>query len=254
MTKTESFSQENKIVYSATIEDQENYKTDRERQLDLNSRIYKAIRLIKEHGDSPENNLKITADENGGFRFTADGFELDRFKADVYGSAECRGYDRGREKLGCRAGDRRSSDRFCIYAQDDKSYTDEEKAQYGLSDQFEQEEVLELVSVRYALSLPGVSEISSCDCCKRCLGRNGGCSPGERGRAPGRGCLGRKHKSLRGRRGICIDPRIYGKISRRSWKKRAKDIPRSPLSARQGWSSISMMCSRGRTADRKSYI
>ena len=43
----------NKIVYSATIEDQENYKTDRERQLDLNSRIYKAIRLIKEHGDSP---------------------------------------------------------------------------------------------------------------------------------------------------------------------------------------------------------
>ena len=45
------------------------------------------------------------------------------------------------------------ADRFCIYAQDDKSYTDEEKAQYGLSDQFEQEEVLELLSVRYALSL-----------------------------------------------------------------------------------------------------
>ena len=78
----------NKIVYSVTIEDQENYKTDRERQLDLNSRIYKAIRLIKEHGDSPENNLKITADENGGFRFTADGFELDRFKGGCLWEAE----------------------------------------------------------------------------------------------------------------------------------------------------------------------
>lgn len=143
----------NKIVYSATIEDQENYKTDRERHLDLNSRIYKAIRLIKEHGDSPENNLKITADENGGFRFTADGFELDRFKADVYGRRSVEDMTEEEKSSDAEQVIADLSDCFCIYAQDDKSYTDEEKAQYGLSDQFEQEEVLELVSVRYALSL-----------------------------------------------------------------------------------------------------
>ena len=143
----------NKIVYSVTIEDQENYKTDRERQLDLNSRIYKAIRLIKEHGDSPENNLKITADENGGFRFTADGFELDRFKADVYGRRSVEDMTEEEKSSDAEQVIADLSDRFCIYAQDDKSYTDEEKAQYGLPDQFEQEEVLELVSVRYALSL-----------------------------------------------------------------------------------------------------
>lgn len=143
----------NKIVYSVAIEDQENYKTHRERQLDLNSRIYKAIRLIKEHGDSPENNLKITADENGGFRFTADGFELDRFKADVYGRRSVEDMTEEEKSSDAEQVIADLSDRFCIYAQDDKSYTDEEKAQYGLPDQFEQEEVLELVSVRYALSL-----------------------------------------------------------------------------------------------------
>lgn len=49
----------NKIVYSVTLEDQENYNSDRKRQLDLNSRIWKTAAVIKEHGDSVENNVKI---------------------------------------------------------------------------------------------------------------------------------------------------------------------------------------------------
>ena len=40
------------LAWSVTIEDQETYNSDRERQLALNSKIYKTLCMIKEHGDA----------------------------------------------------------------------------------------------------------------------------------------------------------------------------------------------------------
>ena len=45
----------NKVANSVTFEDQETYDSDRERQLNLNSKIYKMIRIIKSNGDEIEN-------------------------------------------------------------------------------------------------------------------------------------------------------------------------------------------------------
>lgn len=47
----------NKLANSVTFEDQETYNSDRERQLNLNSKIYQMIRIIKSKGDSIETSV-----------------------------------------------------------------------------------------------------------------------------------------------------------------------------------------------------
>lgn len=54
----------NKLANSVTFEDQETYNSDRERQLNLNSKIYQMIRIIKSKGDSIETSLKIIIDRS----------------------------------------------------------------------------------------------------------------------------------------------------------------------------------------------
>ena len=73
------------LAWSVTIEDQEIYASDRERQLALNSKIYKTLCMIKEHGDAVQNVLYIRPGQEGEYEFTAKGCTLGRFKADVYG-------------------------------------------------------------------------------------------------------------------------------------------------------------------------
>lgn len=143
----------NKLAWSVTIEDQEEYYSDRERQLKLNSKIYKTISIIKQHGDSVENCLSIRTDKNGGYEFTADGFSLDRFKADVFGRTNIE--DMEKDERDSSAGDIISvlAGRFCIYSQDDKEYTKKERIEYGLPEKYTAGELLEMVSLRYALSL-----------------------------------------------------------------------------------------------------
>lgn len=143
----------NKLAWSVTIEDQEEYYSDRERQLELNSKIYKTISIIKQHGDSVENFLSIQTDENGGYEFTSDGFLLDRFKADVFGRTNVE--DMEKDERDSSAEDIISvlADRFCIYSQGDKEYTKKERTEYGLPEKYAAGELLEMVSLRYALSL-----------------------------------------------------------------------------------------------------
>lgn len=45
------------------------------------------------------------------------------------------------------------SDKFCVFAQGEKKYTDKEKKDYGLPQQFEKSDLLDILNIRYALSL-----------------------------------------------------------------------------------------------------
>ena len=78
----------NKLAWSVTIKDQGSYASEREREQDLNGKIYQLITILEKHGDSMENTLQIRLDENGNYEFTSDGFQLGRFKADVYGRSQ----------------------------------------------------------------------------------------------------------------------------------------------------------------------
>ena len=143
----------NKLANSVTFEDQETYNSDRERQLNLNSEIYQMIRIIKSKGDSIETSLKIIIDPNGNFQFSVDDFWLQRFKADVYGKANID--DMEAKERNSTADEIVSylSDKFCVFAQGEKKYTDKEKKDYGLPQQFEKSDLLDILNIRYALSL-----------------------------------------------------------------------------------------------------
>lgn len=143
----------NKLANSVTFEDQETYNSDRERQLNLNSKIYQMIRIIKSKGDSIETSLKIIIDPNGNYQFSVDDFWLQRFKADVYGKANID--DMEAKERNSTADEIVSylSDKFCVFSQGEKQYTDKEKKDYGLPQEFEKSDLLDILNIRYELSL-----------------------------------------------------------------------------------------------------
>lgn len=143
----------NKVANSVTFEDREVYNSNRERQLKLNSKIYKMIRLIKNNGDMIETSLKIIIDQNGNYQFSVDDFWLERFKADVYGKANID--DMEDKEKNATADEVLSflSDKFCIFSEGNKKYTNKEKKDYGLPQQFEKSDLLDILNIRYSLSL-----------------------------------------------------------------------------------------------------
>ncbi|OUP51167.1 penicillin-binding transpeptidase domain-containing protein [Lachnoclostridium sp. An181] len=143
----------NKLAYSVTFEDSQTYGSERERQLSLNSKIYKMNRIIRNQGGSVENSLKIMVDKNGTYIFTVSGFALDRFKADVYGKSRIEDMKEKEKNATAEEVISFLSDKFCVYSEGNKQYTAKEKAEYGLPEQSDGQELLDLLHVRYALSL-----------------------------------------------------------------------------------------------------
>ena len=141
------------LAWSVTIEDQEIYASDRERQLALNSKIYKTLCMIKEHGDAVQNVLYIRPGQEGEYEFTAEGFTLERFKADIYGRLSIEDLEEHEKNASAEEIVAALSDRFCIYEHEDQQYSNKELDEYGLPEQYGQEELLEILSLRYALSL-----------------------------------------------------------------------------------------------------
>lgn len=142
----------NKLAYSVTFEDSELYDSDRERQLSLNSKIYKILRIIKSHGESAEASLKIILDKNGNYQFSADGFSLERFKADVYGKISIEDMEEKEKNSTAEEMVSLLTDKFCIFSQGKEPYTKKEKAGFGLPEELDKEEILGILNVRYALS------------------------------------------------------------------------------------------------------
>lgn len=143
----------NKLAWSVTLEDQESYDSARERELDLNGKIYKLIKILEKHGDSMENVLLIRLDKNGNYEFTADGFRLNRFKADVYGKSQIEDMTEEERASGAEDITAYLAEKFCVYSQADKRYTEKEREEYGLPEEYRREEILDIVSMRYALFL-----------------------------------------------------------------------------------------------------
>lgn len=143
----------NKLSWSITIEDQGTYASDRERSLDLNGKIYRLIKILDQHGDSMDNTLPVIVDKSEKYQFTAEGFALDRFKADAFGKAQIE--DITEKELSASAEDLIAflADKFCVYSQDNKTYTDDERESFSLPESFDKREVLTITGMRYALFL-----------------------------------------------------------------------------------------------------
>lgn len=147
----------NELAYSVTIEDV--YESGSSKNKNLNATILKTIQYIESNGDSLISNFDIELDETGDYVFRVEGKTLKRFLADVYGRTtidklsyeeetstpqQVIDYLCGRSKYGI--GD----------------FTDPEDSstfQPGLG--YTKEEILKLITVRYAMSANGYQKYIS---------------------------------------------------------------------------------------------
>ncbi|MGI6117917.1 MAG: penicillin-binding transpeptidase domain-containing protein [Bilifractor sp.] len=145
----------NELSNSVTIEDNGTYDTTREKNLSLNGEIYQLTHLILEKGDTLAHDFHIYVDENGDYAFDVDeGTSRNRFRADVYGQKYYE--DLTDEQANATADDivdyLASAERFAVYDEDDP-YTSKELSDHGLPEELSKEDVLNIVIVRYQLSL-----------------------------------------------------------------------------------------------------
>ncbi|MCD8097177.1 MAG: hypothetical protein LUE31_03885 [Lachnospiraceae bacterium] len=141
---------DNVLSYSVTIEDNGCYSTTREKQATLNRTILEAIDIVESHGDSVVSDFGIIY-SNGEYTYTQEGTSLLRFKADVYGyslvddmSAE-EYTSTAEEMVECLC----SSDRYYI---SEEAYTEEQIEEYDVPTGLTPEQILKLITVRYAMS------------------------------------------------------------------------------------------------------
>lgn len=78
----------NELSYTITIEDNGSYDSSSEKNRLLNAEFDTLISMIEANGDVISNDFCIELDGNGGYRFTVEGTQLQRFRADVFGHAK----------------------------------------------------------------------------------------------------------------------------------------------------------------------
>lgn len=143
----------NQLSYSVILEDNGTYETTRERNLTLNHIAYEVLNILKKHNEALSVDFHIVLDEEGNYAFDTTGFNLNRFKADVYGQANIEKLKK--EELNATPdkmiADMSNEKRFGLI-NEEKPYTKEELEKYGLPETFTKEETLDILKIRYILS------------------------------------------------------------------------------------------------------
>lgn len=141
----------NELSYCVTFEDNGSYSSTHEKNLVLNSTLYHVIKIVEEQGDSIIDSFKIALSDDGTWEYTASGFTLNRFKADIFGQAYIN--DLSSEELNMSAEDLITL--LCgtkYYGILDPKITAAERKQYDLPDSYTDKELLQLVTLRAAIA------------------------------------------------------------------------------------------------------
>jgi penicillin-binding protein 2 len=145
----------NKLIFTITMVDSGSYKTNREKQLKVNSIIRRIQKTVESNGENLEVDIKIRISEKGEYEYTVEGTALLRFKADIFGKKNPG--DMSEEQENITAEDMvkylAGNSRFGLYGEGKTNYSIMELIQYGLEDSYSKEEELEIVGIRYMLSL-----------------------------------------------------------------------------------------------------
>jgi len=145
----------NELAYSATLEDNGEYETDRERQLTLNSIAYHIIRLFKKNGETLNNELKIIINKDGNFVYSVEGISLKRFKADIFGQAYIEDMKPEEVNISAEAMVEYlcSEEKFSLYSENEEPYSNKELEKYQLNHEYSKTELLGIIGIRYMLFL-----------------------------------------------------------------------------------------------------
>ena len=141
---------DNVLSYSVTMEDNGTYKSAREKQSTLNRTVLKVIDIVESHGDNVIGDFGIVY-QNGSYTYTQEGRALLRFKADIYGYSSID--DLKPEEYVATA------DEMIEYLCGKKKfwispdlYTEEQIKEYKVPTDLTTEQILKLVTIRYAIS------------------------------------------------------------------------------------------------------
>ena len=145
----------NELSYLITMIDDGTYASERQRQLTLNSMIYRVMKKLEENQEPLNNELKIIVNAEDQYEYTVSGAALTRFKADVFGKADPEAMTARQREMSAEALIEylSSNSRFALYGEGKKEYTQSERREYHLPETYTAEEVLAVVGIRYMLSL-----------------------------------------------------------------------------------------------------
>ncbi len=138
----------NKLAYSVTIEDI--YESGSSKNQALNDTIYNTIKIVEEHGDQVIHNFNIILNDRGDFEYSVSGTRLQRFLADIYGRTNTSDLEESErnatpdEVIDYLAG----PDKFAIGAKK----TEDGKEVFVPKEGFTNEELLQIITIRYSLS------------------------------------------------------------------------------------------------------
>lgn len=144
----------NELSNCITFEDSGTYADTHTKNLSVNSTLYHVIKIVEEEGDSVDSvvdDFKVKLQNDGTYVYTASGFTLNRFKADLFGEAYID--DLTKEQLEIEAGDLVKM--LCTskyYGILDEKITDEEREEYGLPASYTDHEILQLAALRSAIA------------------------------------------------------------------------------------------------------
>ena len=145
----------NVLSYSLTLEDNGTYTSTREKNLTLNGVAYQVLQILHHNGDDITHSFHIVVDNNGEYAFdVAEGFTLNRFRADIYGEALIDNLTE--EQKNATAAQMMEfltgSDKFSIVLSGDGAYTEEELTAHGLPLTLTRQEMLDIATIRYELN------------------------------------------------------------------------------------------------------
>lgn len=142
----------NRLSYSVTFEDNGNYATTTEENLTLNGSMYGILKLIEDNGDQIlTNSFAIGLDENNNYYFTKSGFNLQRFKADIYGKLTIDDMTEEQKNVTADA----MMEEMCgpkKYGLDFSKYEKKALAAHGLPESLTKAETLKLAAMRSAVA------------------------------------------------------------------------------------------------------
>ena len=145
----------NVLSYSLTLEDNGTYTSTREKNLTLNGVAYQVLQILHSYGDDITHSFHIVVDKNGEYAFdVAEGFTLNRFRADIYGQALI---DDLKDEQKTATADQMmefltGSEKFSIVLSGDRAYTEDELTSHGLPLTLTKQEMLDIATIRYELN------------------------------------------------------------------------------------------------------
>ena len=145
----------NVLSYSLTLEDNGTYTSTREKNLTLNGVAYQVLQILHSNGDDITHSFHIVVDKNGEYAFdVAEGFTLNRFRADIYGQALI---DDLKDEQKTATADQMmefltGSEKFSIVLSGDRAYTEDELTSHGLPLTLTKQEMLAIATIRYELN------------------------------------------------------------------------------------------------------